>query len=528
MTLATFLFFTLFVAVLTWYITRSDDHESESGYFLAGRRLTAGVIAGSLLLTNLSTEQLVGLNGAAFADGLSVMAWEVVAALALVLLALFFLPRYLRSGITTIPEFLEERFGKTTRTITTLIFVSAYTFLLLPIILYTGAKGLTGMLDIPSLTGIASDQTNLIIAVWIIGTIGSIYAIWGGLRTVAISDTINAVGLLVGGLAIVYYGLRAVAGDGASIFSALGTLVEANPERFNSLGTNDQSVPWHTLFTGVLLLNVFYWTTNQQIIQRTFGARSLAEGQKGVLLAGTFKILAPIILVLPGMIAFYLFAGDGIDKDSAYGLVVRRVLPSPMTGFFAAVMVGAILSSFNSALNSTATLFSLGIYKSRIRTDASHERVVRIGKIVGIGVAIFAMLTAPLLTRAGGIFQYLQDMNGIYFIPLLAIVVVGLLDKRASGTAAVATLLSSLAAMIIGSFVLKDAITQYMNFFHYMGIVFVLSVIMMLVLGKMYPRETPFEQRYSGDVDLTQWKHTKAASLAIVSVVVLIYLVFAI
>ena len=526
MTLLTFFFFTALVAAITWWITRQDDHHSEEGYFLAGRRLTAGFIAGSLLLTNLSTEQLVGLNGSAFADGLSVMAWEVVAGLALVALALFFLPRYLKSGIATVPQFFEERFGPTTRSVTTVIFVAAYALILLPIILYTGARGLTGMLDVPGLTGIESDAVNLWIVVVLIALLGSAYAIWGGLRTVAVSDTINGFGLLVGGLLITYFGLKAVAGGGG-VFEGLSRLYESDPERFTSLGTSSQQVPWPTLFTGVLLLNLFYWTTNQQIIQRTFGAKSLAEGQKGILLAGAFKVLAPIILVLPGMIAFYLFAGQNVDKDSAYGVLVHVVLPGPLTGMFAAAMIGAILSSYNSVLNSTATLFSLGIYKKQINPAADHSATVKAGKWVGVAVALFATLTAPLLTRAGGIFTYLQEMNGIYFIPLLGVMLVGLVNRTASEKAALASLGFSLTAMILGSFVFKEAITARMNFFHYMGLVFALSVVLMLVVGKLYPRETPYQQQHSGDVELTPWKHARLAGGVLFGVVLTIYLLLA-
>ena len=343
-TILSFLLFTLVVAVITWKMTRNDDHRHSKGYFLAGRSLSFPLIAGSLLMTNLSTEQMVGLNGAAFVDGFSVMAWEVVAVIAMVLMALFFLPRFLKSGITTVPQLLEIRFDKGTQLITNIIFLLAYAVILLPIVLYSGAVGLLGMLDLQGLTGIESNTTLLWGTVWLVGLIGAIYALFGGLRTVAVSDTINGIGLLIGGFMIVYFGLQAVS-DGNGALEGWRMLKEATPERFNSMGSNEQSVPFHTLFTGVILLNVFYWCTNQQIIQRTFGASSLAEGQKGVLLTGFLKLFGPLYLVIPGMIAFYLYANQGIKADAAYGHLVFNVLPPYLTGFFAAVMVGAILSS---------------------------------------------------------------------------------------------------------------------------------------------------------------------------------------
>ncbi|MEN8164942.1 MAG: solute:sodium symporter family transporter, partial [Acidobacteriota bacterium] len=202
-----FFLFTGFVGLVTWLITRRDDHGSSRGYFLAGRSLTFPLIAGSLLLTNLSTEQMVGLNGAAFTDGLCVMAWEVVAVSGLVAMALFFLPRFLKSGVATVPQYLEIRYDHQTRVITNLIFLIAYAVILMPIILFTGAKGLNSMLDMKALTGIQSEFGIVIMTMILVGVIGSIYALFEGLRTVAVADTINGAGLLIDGFLIVTVGL---------------------------------------------------------------------------------------------------------------------------------------------------------------------------------------------------------------------------------------------------------------------------------------------------------------------------------
>ena len=523
-----FLFFTGLVAVLTWWLTRGDRHDTREGYFLAGRTLTAGYIAGSLLLTNLSTEQLIGLNGSAFVDGLSVMAWEVVAALALVAMALFFLPRYLRSGIATVPELLEQRFDRTTRSLTAILFIAAYAAILLPIILYTGATGMIGILDLSAITGIESPSTLLWLVVWAIGTVGAIYAVVGGLRTVAVSDTLNGIGLYGGGIIITWLGLMAV--NDAGPLAALAEMRAAHPEHFNSIGRADQQVPFATLFTGVLLLNLFYWTTNQQIIQRTFGARSLAEGQKGLLLAGAFKLFGPVILVLPGLIAFHLYAGTGggVRPDHAYGTLVRDVLPVWLTGFFAAAVFGAILSSFNSALNSTATLFSLSVYQPMIRPSASDAEVVRSGHYAGWIVAALSMLTAPLLAGQDSIFAYLQDMNGLYFIPLLAVVVVGLTTRRVPGVAASVGLTTGVVVLLLGYFVppfstMAGAIPR----FHFLGLVFAGLILLMLVIGRLRPREVAWIQVDTKSVDMTPWRLVVPASLAVLLAVTAIYLFFA-
>lgn len=526
MTLLTFLFFTSLVGFLTWRLTRRDDHGTSTGYFLAGRTLTGGFIAGSLLLTNLSTEQLVGLNGAAFQDGISVMAWEVIAGASLVVMALFFLPKYLRSGIATIPEFLEKRFDGTTRTITSFIFILAYAGILLPIILYSGALGLTGILDLRTLTGIQNETALLWITVWFIGIVGSIYAIFGGLRTVAVSDTINGFGLLVGGVLITYFALDAV-GEGGAL-QAIGTLREAHPEKFNSIGGKNSSVPFSTLFTGVLLLNLFYWTTNQQIIQRTFGAKTLAEGQKGVLFAGIFKVLAPLVLVVPGIVAFHLYGErEGFKPDDAYGTLVNAVLPKWLAGFFAAVMVGAILSSFNSALNSTATLFSLGVYKHLLKHDAIDERkVINNGKLVGLLAALLAMSTAPLLAQADdNLFAHLQKMNGLYFIPIFSVVLAGFLFKRADALAANLSLVGGCAILVLGYFVPPfSGWAEEIHGFHFLGVVFAALMLFQFVMSKVRPLPQDWEHRHSGEVDLTPWKWAKPLGFGIVAFVVILYL----
>lgn len=527
-TLISFLVCTGLVAFGTWFLTRRDQHSGTAGYFLAGRSLGAVFICGSLLLTNLSTEQLVGLNGAAFTDGLSVMAWEVFTVVSLVLMALFFLPKFLRSGIATIPQFLELRYNHTTQVICNFIFLIAYAVILLPIILYTGATGLAGIIDITGLFGL-SDTAALWLMVWLVGIIGSVYAIFGGLRAVAISDTLNGVMLLTGGLMIVGFGLAAV-GKGDGMLAGLHTITTAHPEQFNSIGGPKQSVPFSTLFTGVFLLCTFYWCTNQQIIQRTFGAKNLAEGQKGVLLTGALKLLGPLYLVLPGIIAFHLYAGqDGFKADHAYGTLVRDVLPAPLTGFFLAAMVGAVLSSFNSALNSTTTLFSLGIYKGIIRKDATEEQVVLSGKWFGFTIAIISMCVAPLLAGQGSIFGYLQKMNGMYFIPILAVIVVGMLFRRVPALAANVGLIAGVTLIALGYFVPSfDAyITEHIGGLHFLGIVFAIIVIAMLIIGAAKPRSEPWEQQYSGDVELTPWRFAKPAGIALLIMVAAIYICFA-
>ena len=544
----TFIGFTALVAIISYYKTRNTEETSSDGYFLGGRSLTAGVIAGSLLLTNLSTEQIVGLNGASYESGLSVMVWETLAAIAMVVTAIFLLPRYLKGGLTTVPGFLAKRFDVTTKTLTSVLFLTGYVVVLLPVILYSGSLAISGMFGIPELLGVTHTQ-SIWICVWGIGIIGSIYAVFGGLKAVAVSDSINAIGLLIGGILIPIFGLMMI-GDG-SILDGLSSLTTENPDKFKSMGGPTDPVPFYTIFTGMMLVQLFYWGTNQQIIQRALRAKDLKEGQKGLLLASFIKILGPLIVVLPGIIAFQLFQGNLESADSAYPMLVKKVLPSAWVGFFGAVLFGAILSSFNSVLNSSVTLFGIDVYKEHINKDADEKTIVKYGKTFGIILAIASMFIAPLIANAGGLFDYLQEINGIYSIPILTIIVVGYLTKRVPAIAAKIGLVSGCLLYIISQFFMKDyfvnkaletakasgvtdqaaltlvEVQAYPHFLDVMAILFILNVVIMLIIGKIKPREEPFVQQYTKQVDITPWKYVKHVSVVICLIVIGVYVYFA-
>ena len=547
MQILTFLGFTLIVAIISYLATRKTNETSSDGYFLGGRSLTAGVIAGSLLLTNLSTEQIVGLNGSAYESGLSVMVWETLAAIAMVVTAMFLLPRYLKGGLTTVPQFLAKRFDVATKTWTSVLFLTGYVIVLLPVILYSGALAISGMFNIPELLNVSHTQ-SIWICVWGIGIIGSIYAVFGGLKAVAVSDSINAIGLLIGGVLIPIFGLMMI-GDG-SVLDGLSILTTENPEKFKSMGNQTDPVPFYTIFTGMMLVQLFYWGTNQQIIQRALGAKNLKEGQKGLLLASFIKILGPIIVVLPGLIAFHLFEGSLESSDSAYPMLVNKVLPPAWVGFFAAVIFGAILSSFNSVLNSSVTLFGIDVYKQHINKEADEKTIVKHGKRFGILLAIAAMFIAPMIANAGSLFKYLQEVNGIYSIPILTIIIVGYLTKRVPAIAAKIGLASGCLLYIISQFfmqpyfinnALEKAKTSgiideaslaiikaeaYPHFLDIMAILFLLNVGIMLLIGKLKPRKEPYIQEYTEQVDITPWKYVKQTGIAICIIVIGIYIYF--
>ncbi|MDP6169040.1 MAG: solute:sodium symporter family transporter [Candidatus Marinimicrobia bacterium] len=527
--LISFVIATASVAFFTYHIVqkmqRSDNATEE--YFTGGRALSWPIVAGSLLLTNLSTEQLVGLNGDVFGDKVLVgVAWEALAAFAMIVTALIFLPTYLASGFTTTPAFLEKRFDKMTRSMVSGLFLFGYVTVLLPVVLYTGSLALKGMFDLE-------------FPIWMIaatiGVLGSSYAIFGGLKSVAVSDTLNGIGLLIGGLAIPALALAKL-GDG-SFMDGLSTLFNSKPEYLAVLTQTNidekvVSVPWPTLLTGMMFIQVFYWSTNQVIVQRAMAAKSLAEGQKGVLFASAMKLIGPIMLCLPGIIALHLtditmFGENALvitKQDQVYGAVVKHVLPDWSIGLFAAVLLGSILSSFNSALNSASTLFSLQFYKGYINVSASDDEIVKTGKNFGIILAVASIIIAPLLAQMESIFTYLQKVNGIYSVPIIAIFLLGVFTKHIPA-------IGAKVGMVVGFLLYAYFVffpIENLHWLHMYFISFTWSIIVMLFIGYLYPKSeaeiAASEEREPAPVDMTPWKHAKNASYAIMASTVGIYL----
>ena len=520
------------VAFFTYQIVRrmkKSDNATEE-YFTGGRALAWPVVAGSLLLTNLSTEQLVGLNGAVFGDKALVgVAWEALAAFAMIATALVFLPRYLASGFTTTPAFLEKRFDKTTRSMVSGLFLFGYVTVLLPVVLYTGSLALIGMFDL---------NLPLLLVVATIGILGSSYAIFGGLKSVAVSDTLNGIGLLIGGLSIPLLALVSL-GDG-SFLSGLAVLGNKNPEYLavltqTNVDGNVVSVPWPTLLTGMMFIQIFYWSTNQVIVQRAMAAKSLAEGQKGVLFASAMKLVGPIILCLPGIIALHMTDLSIGKQDQVYGAIVRHVLPDWSLGLFAAVLMGSILSSFNSALNSASTLFSLQFYKGYINKSANGIQIVSVGKKFGIVLAVASILIAPMLDQMQSIFEYLQQVNGLYSVPIIGIFLLGITTKHIPAIAAKIGMIVGMAFYAFFTFVnIKDVPPFFANedgdlhYLHGYFISLIASILVMLIIGKVKPKTTEeiaiSDQRDPAPVDMKPWVQAKKVSFTIMCVTVGIYL----
>ena len=517
----TFILYTIFVALYSWWKLRKDNLKSQDGYFLGGRSLTGVVIAGSMLLTNLSTEHLVGLNGSSYKNGMIVIAWEVTSALALVFAALFFIPKYLSMGLTTIPEYLEKRFNNSTRTIVALFLMISFILTLLPIVLYTGAINLESIFDISKLLNISKDQ-GLILTVWVIGIFGSIYAVFGGLKAVAISDTINGYGLLIGGLLVPLIALFSI-GNG-NIFEGLKILYNYAPEKFNVIGSKDSILPFEVLFTGLIINQIYFWSMNQTIIQRALGAKNLAEAQKGLLFTGVLKLFVPVIIILPGIIGFYYFQDTFYEnQDMIYPELIKKIFPTTLIGFFAAIVMGAVLSTFNSVLNSTATIFSIDIYKRHINKKVSASKMVKIGKLTSAILAIFAILVAPMVANApDGLYQLLQQLNGIFFIPIASIMLAGFFTSYISTKAANISLFFGLFFYIITTFVLE----VNLHFIHIWGIEFLLNMLIMFIFSYFFKNVKP--KMNIKITKQTKWKYSNQLSYMLIFFTLLIYVILGI
>lgn len=517
MILITFIACTLFVILYALYKSKKVAKDTSDGYFLGGRSLTGGVIAASLLLTNLSATHFVGMTGDVYRVNMSTIGWEISAAVCLVIVAIFLLPRYLKAGITTIPDFLEDRYDKGTKKLVTYLFILGYLFNMLPITLYAGAVVLNQIFDFSGMFGV-SYEAGVTIMVIAIGLIGCIYALFGGLKAVATADTINGVLLVVGGLMVPVFGFMAL--GGGNFMDGLQTVLVNNPEKLNSIGTSSDLLPFSTTFTGLGLVVLYFWGTDQAIIQRALAAKNLKEGQKGAIFAGCLKILTPIILMVPGLIAFQMY-GSGIgNQDLVYPKLVNDVLPKPLVGIFVAAMFGAILSTFNGVLNSTSTLFAINIYEPLSKKKMNEKEVVAIGKKFGLIIAVISMVVAPfLMYTPDGLYTHLQTINGFTNVPIFTIIIMGYANKRAPAFAAKISLIFFVAAYGIMYF-----LNTPLHYLHRSAILFVICCVFMWIMSKVKPRATPFVLKNLHVVDLKPWKYRYETSGGIIAVMICIYI----
>ena len=459
--ISVFVIITALIAVATYLHCRGKGKgqaADEKDYFLANGGLAWYFVAGSITLTNLSTDQLIGMNG----NQMALLAWWEFAAVAgLLILAFVFLPVYYKNECTTTTELLQKKYNdKHIRALISVLFLFGNLFIFLPAILYGGS------LFLLSLSGIETSLQNLLYCAIVMATVGACYAIFGGLRAVAVSDTYSGVLILGLALLVVYLALAAIDFD----------LTGIPAERLTLIGDNDSPIPWHTLLTGMIFIQTFYWSTNQTITQRAMASPTVKEAQKGVLAAAAIRLLiVPLIVVVPGIVAYKLF-GD-VPSDGAYGMIVAEVLPTWLSGAFAAALFAAALTTFNSILNASAALYVCDMHEAYIDKP---KKVGRLGAIVSIIMSLLALTLVPFFASQESLINTVQQLYGLLSMPILSAFIVGLLFTNVKAAAAMIGVVSGVVFYGFWSMVWEPA-----HYIHGMAVTLLLSVFVSLLVNRV-------------------------------------------
>jgi SSS family solute:Na+ symporter len=501
-----FLVFIFFVVGTSLYKSRKKKETSED-YFLAGRTLFWYLIGFSLIASNISTEQFVGMSGQGAGQvGMAVASYEWIAAITLVFVAIFFLPKFLKRGIFTIPEYFEHRYNPIPRAIMAFYTVIIYVAVTIAAVLYSG--GLT----LHTIFGI-----DLTTAVWIIGITAAFYTAYGGLRAVVWADLIQGSALIIGGVLTLILGFIAVGG--------FSNFFQANASRLHMILPSDHvEIPWTALIVGIWIPNFYYWGLNQYIMQRTLGAKSLKQGQLGVIFAAGLKLLIPFIVVFPGIMALQLYKDQLLTADQAYPLLIKNLIPAGLRGFMFAAIFGAVMSSLDSMLNSASTIFTMDLYKRHLKKDASSKSLISIGRIMTVVFVLIGCFIAPQLgdPKFKGIFHYIQDFQGFISPGILAAFVFGFIFKRTPSSAAIAALILNVPVYGILHLGYFDSIV----FLNKMAITFGILILAMAVVTVFKPLRKPKVLPSRGGIDMKPAASIAWLGLALIAVTVALYIIF--
>jgi SSS family solute:Na+ symporter len=506
MDIAVFFLFISIVVGTSLYKSRQKKKTSED-YFLAGRNLGWYLIGFSLIASNISTEQFVGMSGQSAGHvGMAVASYEWVAAITLVIVAIFFLPRFLKIGVFTIPEYFEHRYNPVPRAIMAFYTVIIYVAVTIAAVLYSG--GLT----LHTIFGI-----DLTLAVWIIGIIAALYTTYGGLKAVVWADLIQGSALIIGGAVTLILGFVAVGG--------VSNFLQTNADKLHMvLPSSHSEIPWTALIIGIWIPNFYYWGLNQYITQRTLGAKSLRQGQLGVILAAGLKLLIPFIIVFPGIMAFQLFKGQMATSDQAYPLLIKNLIPAGLKGFMFAAIFGAVMSSLDSMLNSASTIFTMDLYKRHLKKDISPRAQISTGRIMTLVFVVIGCLIAPQLgnPKFQGIFHYIQDFQGYISPGILAAFVFGLVIKRAPASAAITALV--LNVPVYGILHLKRF--DNIVFLNKMAITFGILLLAMAIITLCRPLSKPKKLPVTNRIDMKPSASVIWLGLLVIAATIVLYILF--
>lgn len=524
------------VSFISYLKTKGSDLESSNGYFLGGNSFAGIVICASLVMTDLSAEQLVGNNGQSVFVGMGVWAAQGTFWTGLVFAALLILPALLNAGVITLPQFFEKRFDKATRTIIAVVMILSYIVCFLPAALYAGAQIFVNLIDLDTMLGV-SNFTAIVIVILMLLAIGLGYVLLGGMRAIAMSDTIFGVAMFGLGviipIACMVFLSNQLGGDG-SFIDGVDKFLTTRPEMMNAWNewnSNAPWWPWPVVITGLFVNNIYFAGANQTIIQRALGGKSLAAAQKGVLLAGLVDFFSPIFLVIPGIVAALAWpTTDFGNGDAVFGMISQAIIPTFFIGIYAAVLFGAILSTVNGLINSIQTMFAIDVYKQWINKEADDNQCVKVGRRFAIIVAIFSACFAPALLVMSGVTTFIQSSLAILNSPIACVLLFGIWSKKASAFAAKFMMVTHIVCYVLLNYLLPMVIPALGNvhFFYWTAILFVVDCLIMMIVSKYRPRPADAventERHY--EVDMTPWKYRKHMTAVIVAVTVIFYALF--
>lgn len=407
---------------------RVNKTKDTNSYFFAGNSLPWYLVGSSIIAANISAEQFVGMSGSGFAMGLTIATYEWLAAIMLIMVAWWFLPVFVNKKIYTMPQFLEVRYNHRIKTVLAIFWLFLFVFVNLTSILYLGALSLKTVFGIKlgyAIAGLAFFSLFL--------TVG------GGLKTIANTDVIQVVFMVLGGLTTTYMALNTVS-DGNGLLNGFSLLMEKAPEKFHMIlpGTdpNYKYMPGiRSILGGIWIAGIYYFGANQYIIQKALGAKNLKEAQRGMAFAGYLKLIIPVLVVIPGIAAFVLNA-DISKPDEAYPWLLNRFIPSGIKGFVFAALIAAIVSSLAAIINSASTIFSIDLYKVHFKPAVSEENLVKTGRISSIIIMIIAASIASTMTGINQVFQFIQEYTGLISPGITAIFILGIFWKKTTARAA--------------------------------------------------------------------------------------------
>jgi len=517
-------FLAFFGIVVGVSMYKSRKEETSEDFFLASRGLFWPLIGLSLIAANISTEHFVGMAGqGAGIAGMAIASYEWMAAICMVLVGIFLLPKFLKSGIYTIPEYLEYRYNPTARAIMAVLTMFIYVLVTISTVIYSG--GLT----LQTLFGDLENSRHLLYGVLTIGIIAALYTVWGGLKAVAWADLFQGSALIIGGAITMFLGFRAVGG--------VDSFFEANAHKLHMILPRDHSVlPWTALVIGLWIPNLYYWGLNQYITQRTLAAKTLRQGQLGIIFAASLKLIIPFVIIFPGIMSLQLYGDQMAGKtDAAYPLLIRNLVTPGVRAFIFAAISGAVISSLASMLNSASTIFTMDLYKRHWKKDASQKTLVRTGRFSTLVFVIIGGLVALSLRKfPTGIFTFIQEFQGFISPGVLAAFAFGFAFKRAPGAAGVAALVGNvimygLLLLCFSGYEVFSALNftgVQIAFLNRMAISFGVVLVLMIAITIAKPLPEPKTLPVREEFDMRPASSVVWLGAAVIAATIVLYIIF--